>query len=216
MRVGVFLHTLISDFGNPNQHESACSELIQVTRIYSHGRYNRFSLRNDIALLKLGSAPKCAGQIDFPNLAESTPPAGTALVVAGWGAVYDKDSDGNPTPLPSEQYPKVPSEVTLDVTPAVSCARFIGGIGAIETMFCAGHAGGGKDSCQGDSGGPLFRNTANGMEISGIVSWGNACADSDPGFGVYTRVSNYAGSDGWIRQKMLGGGDVLDTLSSCF
>lgn len=56
----------------------------------------------------------------------------------------------------------------------------------LESMFCSGVAGGGRDACQGDSGGPL---ETNGVQI-GIISWGTGCADvKHPG--VYTNVAMF-------------------------
>lgn len=220
--VGVFLHTLLPNFGNAGSHESACSEVIQVAKIYQHPSYDVASVLNDIALLRLEKSPNCDGQIDYATLATNTPVAGTDVTVAGWGALWAQGSDGNPVPLPPQQYPDVPSEVVLKVTSETTCGNYVGA-SYMEEMFCAGFAGGGKDSCQGDSGGPLFAMSGSSAVLSGIVSWGPVCALSSPGFGVYTRVSTYAGSGGWIEQVMgrdNHGGDgffkLLQALTACF
>ena len=39
-------------------------------------------------------------------------------------------------------------------------------------MICAGREEGGTNSCQGDSGGPLVRETNDGFQLIGVVSWG--------------------------------------------
>jgi secreted trypsin-like serine protease len=197
------MHTLLSNFGDTSSHEDSCSEVIQVSAIYVHPSYDHYSTVNDIALLRLAKAPDCDSQIDYATLATTTPGIGTDVTVAGWGALYTAGSDGNPDPLPPSQYPDVPSEVVLDVTSESTCSNYVGYSYADE-MFCAGWTGGGKDSCQGDSGGPLFVMSGGTAVVSGIVSWGEGCAGSDPGFGVYTRVSTYSVSGGWIDQVLAG------------
>jgi len=62
------------------------------------------------------------------------------------------------------------------------------------SMWCAGVAGGGKDSCQGDSGGGAVADYSGMPRLAGVVSWGIGCAEAEyPG--VYTRVSSYYG---WV------------------
>ncbi len=63
-------------------------------------------------------------------------------------------------------------------------------------QVCAGLEQGGRDSCQGDSGGPLvLADSRNCHRQIGIVSWGDGCAAAKA-YGVYTRVSAFAG---WIQ-----------------
>ncbi|CAG7684043.1 unnamed protein product [Allacma fusca] len=74
------------------------------------------------------------------------------------------------------------------------------GKGAIlDSMVCAGHELGGKDTCRGDTGGPLILNDIkDGRTVIGISSWGLGCGN--PGFpGVYTNVGFYTD---WIEENM--------------
>jgi secreted trypsin-like serine protease len=66
-------------------------------------------------------------------------------------------------------------------------------------MICAGSNDGSKDACFGDSGGPLVVSRNRSLVQAGIVSWGpvNGCGLTNL-FGVYVRVSEYAG---WIASK---------------
>ncbi|XP_056144799.1 transmembrane protease serine 9-like [Lampris incognitus] len=73
------------------------------------------------------------------------------------------------------------------------------GMGSItDNMICAGLAAGGKDSCQGDSGGPMVSKKDGRWIQSGIVSFGNGCAEPDSP-GVYARVSQY---QSWINSHI--------------
>lgn len=59
------------------------------------------------------------------------------------------------------------------------------------------------DTCQGDSGGPFVTpdpNAAGEWLLTGLTSWGFGCAGATPG--VYTRVSNYAATNGWIESNI--------------
>lgn len=57
-------------------------------------------------------------------------------------------------------------------------------------MFCAGYDEIAKDACQGDSGGPHVTRYRSTYFITGIVSWGEGCAQKGK-YGVYTQVSKY-------------------------
>jgi secreted trypsin-like serine protease len=56
-----------------------------------------------------------------------------------------------------------------------------------------------KNRLQGDSGGPLVRASPAGLvEVVGIVSWGQGCAEPNF-FGVYTRVFTFVD---WIKDQI--------------
>lgn len=90
-------------------------------------------------------------------------------------------------------------ETAVSTIATSQCAQRYNGNVIGNGQICAGLEQGGKDSCQGDSGGPLV---AEGEESEsrqiGIVSWGDGCAEKKA-YGVYTRVSNFAG---WIQQHV--------------
>jgi secreted trypsin-like serine protease len=60
-----------------------------------------------------------------------------------------------------------------------------------KDVICAGEMEGGKDSCHFDSGGPLMCRVDDVWVVSGIVSFGEGCAQPDyPG--VYVDVAKYS------------------------
>lgn len=170
--------------GTDNLYDSPdMYERIPVIKKIVHPHYNSRNFHdNDIALLRLAqssSAPTIAW--DQISLAQD----GAVGRVAGWGAI---DPYG-------ERLPANLMEVRLPIISNALCNHtfqdyFSLGNRTIisNNMFCAGYAEGGKDSCIGDSGGPFIINGT----LAGLVSWGpDACAQPN-GYGVYTRVSNYA------------------------
>lgn len=159
---------------------------------------------NDIAVLTLSTrlagattlAPAAASEASLDSGLTS---AGSLVRTAGWGLL---DDDG------SEQTPDTYQVGELTVFPVESCGGgvfapdyeisgvsfngFGSGDAIAADMICA--AGVNQqlqrvDSCQGDSGGPLVAGTGTSARLVGVVSWGNACAERDPG--VYSRVSRY-------------------------
>jgi hypothetical protein len=88
-------------------------------------------------------------------------------------------------------------EAAVETIPTPQCSSQYGAAAIGNGQVCAGLEEGGKDSCQGDSGGPLVMTDGNGCPRQiGVVSWGRGCALKDA-YGVYTRVSHFAG---WIQQ----------------
>ena len=60
------------------------------------------------------------------------------------------------------------------------------------------------DACAGDSGGPLVVQRDGRAVLVGIVSWGYGCAVFGMP-GVFTRVSQFAGPDGFIVKALSAG-----------
>ncbi|XP_073713587.1 trypsin [Misgurnus anguillicaudatus] len=159
---------------NPNEMSST------VSQVFTHPGYTSSS-DNDIALLQLSSPVEYSNYIQPVCLAAtgSTVGAGTMSWITGWGKL-----DPN-----SHQLPDILQEVEIPIVSDSTCKSAYGS-DITDNMICAGLSQGGKDSCQGDSGGPLVVRTGTQWIQSGIVSFGQGCAE--PGFpGVYTKVSNY-------------------------
>ena len=156
---------------------------IRSTRIYIHPSYNDATKDNDLALIKLSAA---ASQTAVASLASSDADSepGLSTTVIGWGGTVAQ-------PGAPQSYPTQLQEVDMPIVDTAIC--YPGQI--TENMICAGLAAGGKDSCQGDSGGPLVKSlTGDQHMLTGIVSWGNGCAQAGA-YGVYTKVSQY---QSWI------------------
>ena len=154
-------------------------------RKYVHQDYNRRTLVNDIALIRLPrrqSGDMVASlPIDENGSILLQPPS--LLTVAGWGVT---SVDG--------KQPDTLLQVDLNLDQDTSCSNVYGRHYFPDSMMCASALG--KDSCQGDSGGPLVGSGTS--TLYGIVSWGYSCAD--PRYpGVYTRVTNYID---WIEQTI--------------
>ncbi|XP_067457103.1 trypsin-1-like [Thunnus thynnus] len=147
-------------------------QFISASLIIRHPHFNRYSLENDVMLLKL-SEPAILNQYVQPvALPTSCAPAGTMCKVTGWGNTMSSASDSNR--LQCLEIPILSDE---------DCHNSYPGGMIDNTMFCAGYLEGGKDSCQGDSGGPVVCNG----ELQGVVSWGYGCAEKNHP-GVYAKV----------------------------
>jgi secreted trypsin-like serine protease len=183
----------IDDFGPDNE--------FGVSQVQRHPDFDRLTPSNDAAVLTLNAAVPAS--IARPlRLAQSgktsDDTAGKDAVVAGWGTTA---SGG----IASAQLLKTTVQLTSDS----ACSAAYGSGFQPSVMICA--AAPGRDSCQGDSGGPLIVKEKTGAKMkkyrkgknhrqrhkrqpvfadvaSGIVSFGEGCADPDfPG--VYTRIT---------------------------
>jgi secreted trypsin-like serine protease len=156
---------------------------VEVDNLYIYPDYNPNSDDHDIALVKLSQPvniePVLVPQPNQTNLIA----AGKLHKTMGWGAT--ENAFGSDTLL----------EVTLPIVDFDICNGPNSYDGQLtENMICAGLMAGGVDACQGDSGGPLFTVDNGNFYVTGVVSWGNGCAEPDyPG--VYANVINYTN---WI------------------
>ncbi|KAM3598486.1 uncharacterized protein V6R79_018653 [Siganus canaliculatus] len=152
-----------------------------LSQVIRHPDYNSNTNDNDIALLQLSSPVQFTDYIRPVCLAAdgSVFNAGTQAWVTGWGAIQSSVA------LPS---PERLQEVQVPIVSNSQCNEAYGSI--TSNMICAGLTEGGRDSCQGDSGGPLVSKNVSQWVLSGVVSFGQGCAE--PNFpGVYARVSEY-------------------------
>lgn len=168
---------------------SSNAQVRKVLQIIQHPWFNRTTVDNDIALLRLESPvsynfavrPACLptrfANYDFDY---------QTGMITGWG---------------STSFGGAPTDVLYEVSvPILSTSRCkqnpIVGKKVTDNMFCT--YADNKDACQGDSGGPLnWVDPYTGrVVVIGITSWGMGCAkENTPG--VYTKVTNYLS---WIQQ----------------
>lgn len=165
---------------NQAQLESSGGERLTVDHIVIHPLYNDFTLKNDLALIKLAT-PSENSPVKILSSFTVQDHAGKPAIALGWGT----------TSATTEQYPSELHKVNLPIISTSLCTKVMGDI--TDNMLCAGDGLGTKDTCFGDSGGPLiiYDKESNSWRQAGITSWGFGCAE--PGFyGVYTRVKNFA------------------------
>ncbi|XP_045566199.1 serine protease 27 [Salmo salar] len=193
----VYLGRLSQQGSNPNEVNRT------VTQIIRHPNYTKSTRDNDMCLLKLSSTVNFTNFIMPVCLAApgSSFHAGATSWVTGWGSISSGVS------LPS---PQTLQEVDVPVVGNRQC-NCNNGVGSItDNMICAGLSAGGKDSCQGDSGGPMVSKQGTRWIQSGVVSFGNGCAQANlPG--VYARVSQY---QTWINTQITSDQPGYVTFSS--
>ncbi|CAF0941439.1 unnamed protein product [Adineta steineri] len=165
-------------------------QIRSVHEVFIHPQYDNRLTLNDIAIIRLSKpfnmSDSRLAAICLPNAVTAEenaisedPKPGTNLVVVGWGV----------TESGSGIKSKTLQQVTVQAVASNStdCTTSTGDMVNSTLTFCAGVAGGGKDSCQGDSGGPLMAFVTDHWELVGITSNGYGCAL--PGHsGIYTRV----------------------------
>ncbi|KAG6458184.1 hypothetical protein O3G_MSEX010693 [Manduca sexta] len=161
--------------------------VINSQRFIIHGSFNRQTLNNDIAIIRL------AATISFSNTARAVGYSGANYNLRDgqvvWAAGWGRTSSNGPA---SEQL----RHVQIWTVNQGTCRSRYASIGRTvnDNMLCSGRLDvGGRDQCQGDSGGPLYHNRV----LVGVCSWGEGCGLARfPGVNV--RVSRYAN---WIRNN---------------
>ena len=183
--IGIENSTDIEVLIGQNKLSGTTGMRVPVRGAVIHPGYDRWTIKNDFALLKLEfPVPYETVTVANPSSDGALYQEGTLAKVIGWGVT---------DPL----LPILPDDLQEASLPMVSderCLEANGRIFSADSMVCAGElsaAGGATrrpDACFGDSGGPLvvFKN---GKPIQlGIVSWGFECA-SPITYGVYSRTA---------------------------
>ena len=163
----------------------------EVEMIIKHNRFDKETYDCDIAILKLklpiefrrNVAPACLPEKDW---AESTLMTQKSGIVSGFGRTHEKGRSS--TTLKMLEVPYVDRN-TCKLSTKFSIT---------QNMFCAGYDSKPEDACQGDSGGPHVTRFKNTYYVTGIVSWGEGCAQQGK-FGIYTKVTNFLR---WINRSM--------------
>uniref|UniRef100_A0A0C9QGD9 Acrosin n=1 Tax=Fopius arisanus TaxID=64838 RepID=A0A0C9QGD9_9HYME len=174
----------------------------RARHIIPHPAYNRATMHNDIALIKLDEPlhfnrwirPTCLPQ----NTSNLDPAPQTNCITIGWGSTMEHGPD--------------PDDLREVQVPILTTCKHL--VDRNNDHICAGVSEGGKDACQGDSGGPLMcQHPTSGPSqwyTAGIVSHGEGCArPNEPG--VYTRVSKHKDWIDLVRGANLLTADVQQT-----
>lgn len=164
---------------------AAGGEILGVEAVHIHPQFNAATIENDIALIKLASAPAAPNSIQLAAPSED-PAMGTPVSVAGWGSVDPVGND--PGDYPFDLY-----QATLESVGNFDCANAWGAGAIFASNTCATSSP--ADTCFGDSGGPLVVGSGTSLRLVGLTSWGaDPCAQAGKP-GVYTRVSSFTS---WI------------------
>ncbi|XP_078513823.1 coagulation factor X-like isoform X2 [Lissotriton helveticus] len=162
-----------------------------VERIFIHPIFVLQTYDYDIALLRLKEPmnftqyviPVCIPEMDFAN---DVLMAQEAATVSGFGIIQPMGQMA--LKLQVLQVPYIGRQQ------CIKSSNFA----ITRNMFCAGYDTAVKDACQGDLGGPHVTPFRGTFFITGIVSWGEGCAQ-EGNYGVYTKVSNF---HKWISATM--------------
>ncbi len=172
---------------------------IKVKRIIRHAHFEIDDINNDLALLELETAISTQAIQVLNTIAPlGSDPGNANAVVTGWGTI-NTDND-RPHHLQQLNVPVISHAQCKDAYDSGLLDGLFGIDIEEDSMLCAGFSEEGKDSCYGDSGGPLMildpDNPGPGeYKQIGVVSFGKGCGVKDA-YGVYTRLSHYAG---WIQ-----------------
>ncbi|XP_072027600.1 low-density lipoprotein receptor-related protein 2-like [Amphiura filiformis] len=172
-------------------HENS-EELIGVSKIKLHHKFDFDNFDRDIALVKLSRPveeftdyirPICLANATYGR--ELTRPGVKGLVV-GWGRVAE-----------GGHYARYMKEVSLPIRGRKTCASATKYLFS-KFMFCAGNPKVEGDACEGDSGGPFAVLDRGRWNLVGLVSWGEGCAREGK-YGYYTKVPKFVS---WIQNQI--------------
>jgi len=176
-----------------NKESTVGEKRFGVSKIIIHPKWNSFTTKNDIALMKLSEkadlskyTPAC-----LANTGDSF--VGKTAWVYGWGQASFTSNQAQ-TKLQKLQL-KVSSNKECTAWSNKNTMNWDLGPGQV----CAG-AGTGKDACKGDSGGPLTTEVNGRHVLIGDVSFGNACK------GPYAIFGSIAYYRKWIEETMKANG----------
>ncbi|XP_021089517.1 brain-specific serine protease 4 isoform X1 [Mesocricetus auratus] len=180
--------------GNPGPR----SQQVGIAWVLPHPRYSwKEGTRADIALVRLEHSIQFSERILPICLPDSSVrlPLNTDCWIAGWGSIRDG------VPLPQ---PQTLQKLKVPIIDSELCKRLYwrgaGQEAITEDMLCAGYLEGERDACLGDSGGPLMCQVDDAWLLTGIISWGEGCAERNRP-GVYTSLLAHRS---WVQRIVQG------------
>jgi secreted trypsin-like serine protease len=182
------LYVGATDLTNLNNSEHHLVDWIAI-----HPDYSGDTFFSDIALLKLS---KSSDKTPIPLLsqqANSELQANEQLRVMGWGLTDSSNMTSMSYDLKEVDVSFQSDDECQDTYP-VNVSNYW------DRSLCAGEPQGGKDACQGDSGGPLVVKANDEWALTGLVSWGDGCAEAKK-YGAYSEVAFF---QDWIEQRRRG------------
>ncbi|XP_077422380.1 transmembrane protease serine 2-like [Vanacampus margaritifer] len=161
-----------------------------VSRVIAHEGFDRFTYRNDIALMRLSkpldfAASSNVGPVCLPNVGLNI-----SVPLNGWTTGYGVSVDGDSPYL-------VEAQVSLmDVAECNSSTAYSGQIS--KEMMCAKGVETGSDACKTDNGGPLVSHRDGLWWLVGHNIWTESCTNPNKP-GVYSNVTYFLD---WIYHQM--------------
>uniref|UniRef100_H0WNG6 Serine protease 22 n=1 Tax=Otolemur garnettii TaxID=30611 RepID=H0WNG6_OTOGA len=156
-------------------HPGPRSQKVGVAWVLPHPRYSwKEAERADIALVRLEHPIQFSERILPICLPDSSIHLSedADCWIVGWGSIHDGVSLPHPQTLQKLKVPIIDRE---------TCNRLYwrgaGQAAITEDMLCAGYLEGGRDACLGDSGGPLMCQVDGSWLLTGVISWGEGCAE---------------------------------------
>uniref|UniRef100_A0A8C2WUS0 Zmp:0000001329 n=1 Tax=Cyclopterus lumpus TaxID=8103 RepID=A0A8C2WUS0_CYCLU len=181
-------HVTIGDYDK--RRPDPGEQVIKVQKVFVHPHFHSFTFDSDIALLYLArpvvrsptAVPACLPDPHLSRYLEDN-----RGVVTGWGVTHYLGRSSS----------RFLRKVTLPVISYRDCIASTEQV-ITDNMFCAGYLDVGMDACSGDSGGPFVVNYRGTWFLTGVVSWGEQCAQRGK-YGVYARLGNFLN---WIKDTM--------------
>lgn len=157
----------------------------QASAVLNHEQFNANNIRNDLSLIKTETPMGFNEHVQPIRISEMYVSEEVQLIASGWGQTT------NPGPVSNSlQFLTVRSISNRRCRSALSTAM------VYESSVCT-LTQKNEGLCMGDSGGPLVRETSDGYELVGLVSWGIPCARGKPD--VFTRLSVFTS---WIQNAI--------------
>ena len=155
-----------------------------VQAIYIHPQYDRLTVTNDIAILRVATPFTATIYVQPACLPGPEPQPSDEVTIVGWGALALRGPVNN---ILKQASTRIVGE----------CEVWWSQIDSSK-QICVADPKDGNSACQGDSGGPILAQYQGQYVVSGVTSYGRDCntAGARNAPNVYTRVAAYKA---WIK-----------------